>query len=66
MKEPSLASILLICLSACNDKTEKNKTPSTGGLSSGQALSTFKLPEDSNRISGSRTKRSLILLRNGC
>src|SRR6185436_19535693 len=45
MKRTLLASILLICLSACNDKTEKNKTPSTGGLSSGQALSTFKLPE---------------------
>jgi putative membrane-bound dehydrogenase-like protein len=45
MKRNLLAFILLICFSACKDKTEKNKTPSTGGLSSGQALSTFKLPE---------------------
>ena len=45
MKRTLLAFILLICLSACNDKTEKNKTALTGGLSSVQALSTFKLPE---------------------
>src|SRR5436190_13571037 len=45
MKRNLLAFILLICLSACNDKTEKNKTALTGGLSSTQALSTFKLPE---------------------
>ena len=45
MKRNLLAFLLLICFSACNDKTEKNKTPSTGGLSSRQALSTFKLPE---------------------
>jgi len=45
MKKNLLAFILVLCFSACNDKTEKNKTPSTGGLSSGQALSTFKLPE---------------------
>ncbi len=50
MKRNLIAFILLICFSACNDKTEKNKnetnkTTSTGGLSPAQALSTFKLPE---------------------
>ncbi len=45
MKRNLLVFILLIYFGACNDKTEKNKTPSTGGLSSEQALSTFKLPE---------------------
>ena len=50
MKRNLIAFILLICLSACNDKTEKsqdktNKITSTGGLSPKQALSTFKLPE---------------------
>lgn len=45
MKRNLLAFVLLICLYACSDKTEKNNTLSTGGLSPGQALSTFKLPE---------------------
>src|SRR4051812_20916023 len=50
MKINLIAFILLICFSACNDKTEKNKNgtnkiTSTGGLSPVQVLSTFKLPE---------------------
>jgi len=45
MKRNLFVFILLICASACNEKTEKNKAPSTGGLSSGQSLSTFKFPE---------------------
>ncbi|MEO6290529.1 MAG: PVC-type heme-binding CxxCH protein [Ginsengibacter sp.] len=45
MKRNLIACILLMCFSACNNKTETNKTPSTGGLSPSQALTTFRLPE---------------------
>ena len=45
MKKKLVAFILLICFSACKDKTETKKPRTTGGLSSGQALATFKLPE---------------------
>lgn len=45
MKRNLLAFVLVLYLGACNDKSEKNKTAATGGLSFEQALSTFKLPE---------------------
>jgi hypothetical protein len=45
MERDLLAFLLLICLSACNSKTEINKSPNTGGISPTQALSTFRLRE---------------------
>ncbi|MEP6949164.1 MAG: PVC-type heme-binding CxxCH protein [Ginsengibacter sp.] len=45
MKRNLIVFILLVCFSACKNKTETNKTPSTGGLSPAQALTTFRLPE---------------------
>ena len=45
MKRNLIVLVLLVGLSACNNQTESNKTPSTGGLSPSQALTTFRLPE---------------------
>ena len=45
MKSNLVVYLLLVCISACNNKTDTTKTPATGGLSPSQALTTFRLPE---------------------
>lgn len=45
MKRDLIVFILLVFFSACKNKTETTKTPSTGGLSPSQSLTTFRLPE---------------------
>jgi hypothetical protein len=45
MKRNVIVLIVLMCFSACKDKVEPDKIKPTGGLSSRDAMATFRLPE---------------------